>query len=374
MLLYPVYAVLFADTGLSPAQISSLFIIWSVTSFAVEIPSGLWADTFSRRKLLALGPLLAGTGFGLWTLFPSYVSFAVGFMLWGGGNALRSGSFQALAYEELARVGAAGSYARLVGRSEAVAGLAQLVSGAVAAPVLAIGGYLAVGLASVGACVVDAAVALTLPEHRDRPAGAAPGPEDTGDPGDVENGGELGFVAVLRAGLDEVRRAAPVRRAVVFVSVLMGVASVDEYVPLLVEATGVGRSALVPLVMLVLAGAAVGGWLAGKGARLLVPALVVAAGCLAAGSASGRPEGIALVAVAFGILYWANAVADARLQDLISDRSRATVTSMAGFGAEIGAVLTFAAYGLGLIWAGPGLLVALAALPVLLVALAARRR
>lgn len=68
VLLYPVYAVLFAETGLSPAEISSLFAIWSVTGFALEVPSGLWADVYSRRRLLAVAPVLPAAGYALWTL------------------------------------------------------------------------------------------------------------------------------------------------------------------------------------------------------------------------------------------------------------------------------------------------------------------
>jgi hypothetical protein len=39
-----VYTLLFSDTGLSVWQISSLFIIWSVSSLVLEVPSGAWAD------------------------------------------------------------------------------------------------------------------------------------------------------------------------------------------------------------------------------------------------------------------------------------------------------------------------------------------
>jgi len=49
VLLYPVYALLFSDTGLSVGQISSLFVIWSGASLVFEVPSGAWADAVSRR-------------------------------------------------------------------------------------------------------------------------------------------------------------------------------------------------------------------------------------------------------------------------------------------------------------------------------------
>src|SRR3954453_6910795 len=43
--LYSVYSLLFCDHGLSLGQISSLFILWSLTSLVFEVPSGARADT-----------------------------------------------------------------------------------------------------------------------------------------------------------------------------------------------------------------------------------------------------------------------------------------------------------------------------------------
>ncbi|WP_236700272.1 hypothetical protein [Allosalinactinospora lopnorensis] len=158
------------------------------------------------------------------------------------------------------------------------------------------------------------------------------------------------------------RRAPRVRGAVLLVAVLAGIAgALEEYVPLLAQSTGVGVPAVPSLVLLVMAGMAVGGWLAGRGTRWAAPALAVAAGCLAAGALSGHPAGMVLVAAAFGILEWAMAAAEARLQDRVSDRARATVTSMASLGAEVVAILVFAAYALGSVWVGPAPLFALAA-------------
>ncbi|WUI03277.1 MFS transporter [Spirillospora sp. NBC_00431] len=350
------YAVLFADTGLSPAAISSLFVIWSVTTFTLEVPSGVWADVFSRRSLLMVAPLLAGTGFGLWTVFPSYAAFAVGFVLWGAGTALRSGTMQALVYEELERVGAAGSYARLIGRSEAMSLLGVVAASAVAAPVLAVGGYGALGAASVAVCVACAVPGWFLPESR---AGAG---------GDDEGEEEASFGSVIRAGWAQVRREPAVRWSLVLVMVLEGVTSLDEYVPLLARSTGVAAVSVPLLVLVVTMGDAVGGWLAGRGVRWLAPVLAVGAVLLAAGSLSGRPGGLVLVGAAFGVFRWAMAAADARLQERIGDGARATVTSVAGLGAESVALLVFVGYAVGSRWAGAGVLVGAAAVPYLVVA------
>ncbi|GAA3731690.1 putative MFS family arabinose efflux permease [Spinactinospora alkalitolerans] len=354
MLLYPVYAVLFAETGLSAAEISSLFIIWSVVSFALEVPSGVLADLLPRRLLLTAAPLLTGAGYALWTFAPSYPAFTLGFVLWGAGGALRSGTLQALVYEELARAGAADGYARLIGRSQAIGTTAAMAATGLAAPALAVGGYEAVGIASIAVTLLGAAAGLSFPES----SGPASEQGDT-------------YVQVLRNGFAEVRRAPPVRGCLALVAVLMGIGgALEEYVPLLARSTGVGTSAVPLPVLLVAAGMAVGGWLAGRGTRWAAPALAVAAGCLAAGAASGHPAGLLPIAVAFGVSEWAIVAAEARLQERITDRARATITSMAGFGAEVVAVLTYASYALGSVWAGPGPLFALAAVPYLVLALA----
>ncbi|WP_433338665.1 MFS transporter [Spirillospora sp. CA-294931] len=354
VLLYPVYAVLFAGAGLSAAQISSLFVIWSVTAVVFEVPSGVWADVVSRRRLLMVAPVLCGAGFGLWTVVPAYWAFAVGFVLWGLGSALRSGTMQALVFEELARVGASGSYAGLMGRSEAVAALAVMVASVVAAPVLGVAGFGGVGAASVGVCVLGVVAGWSMPETR--------GPRGEGEV-------EPSLGAVVREGWGQVRGSAAVRGALVLSVVVTGAAAMDEYVPLLVVSMGVAGAGVPLLVGLVTAGDTVGGWLAGRGVRWFGPVVLVSGLCLAAGSVGGSAWGLVLVAVAFGGLRWAMTAADARLQERIGDGARATVTSLAGLGSEVVAVLVFAGYGVGSLWAGPGVLFVVASVPFVVVAL-----
>jgi hypothetical protein len=96
VLFYPVYVLLFVDTGLSVVEISTLFILWSGTGILLEVPSGVLADAVSRRLLLVVGPLCAAAGFGLWAAAPSYWAFAGGFVLWGAKGTFLSGALEAL--------------------------------------------------------------------------------------------------------------------------------------------------------------------------------------------------------------------------------------------------------------------------------------
>ncbi len=333
VLLYPVYALLFSDTGLSVWQISSLFALWSVTGVLLEIPSGAWADTVSRRLLLWLGPLLTAAGFALWVLLPSYGAFALGFVLWGAGGALGSGALEALVYDELQRLGAEDGYARIMGRARAAGLIAVMAAMGLAGPVLAWGGHAAVGAASVLVCLLTAATALRFPEHR------------------TVGEGHGSWTGTLRAGLAEVRAERSVRGALLLVPAVTAVwGALDEYTPLLVRDTGVADGTVPYLLLLIWAGATVGSLLAGEGERLgsrgLAVLLAGAGVALVLGAADGTPWGLVLVALAFGGFQAATVLADARLQRRIEDSGRATLTSVAGLGTELATVGAFGVYAL----------------------------
>ncbi|WTP56147.1 MFS transporter [Streptomyces phaeochromogenes] len=345
VLLYPVYALLFSDTGLTVWQISSLFCLWSLTGVLLEIPSGAWADAVSRRLLLWFGPLLTAAGFTLWVLAPSYWAFAIGFVLWGAKGALGSGALEALVYEELDRLGAADRYAAVMGRARAAGLVAVMAAIPLAGPVYAFGGYPAVGLASVLACLLTAATATRFPEHREPADG--PG-EGLGEGPEVAPGG--GWTRTLRAGLAEARGDRSVRGALLLVPAVTAVwGALDEYTPLLVRDTGVAESAVPNWLLLIWAGATVGGLLAGAGRRLgtggFAGLLAVSAVALAAGAWVRTPAGIGLVALSFCGFQLASVLADARLQDRIGGTGRATLTSVAGVGTDLTTIAVYGAYG-----------------------------
>ncbi|MEU9915579.1 MFS transporter [Streptomyces sp. NPDC051001] len=361
VLLYPVYALLFADTGMSLWQISSLFALWSVTAVVLEVPSGALADAVSRRLLLWTGPLFNAAGFALWVIVPAYWAFALGFVLWGIGGALCSGSFVALAYDELDRFGAADRYARVMGRVRAARLAATMAAIGLAGPVFALGGYPLVGAGSVLACLLAAAVAARLPEHRTRP----------------ETGGE-GWWTTLRTGLAVVREDRSVRGALLLVPAVAAVwGALDEYTPLLARDTGVAETTVPYLILLVWTLVTAASLLTGPAERLGTTGtawlLAGSALAMAGGAASGSPAGIALVGLAFGGFQLAEVLADVRLQHRIDESRRATLTSVASLGTELVTVATFGAYALLGTTAAHGTVFAVLAVPYLVTALVLAR-
>jgi MFS family permease len=329
---YPLYALLFVDTGLSGGQISGLFALWSVTGFLAEVPTGALADRWSRRGSLVLAGVLQAAAFALWTALPVPASFAGGLVVWGVAGALMSGSAEALVYDGLADVGAAGRYLRVSGWMRAAELLVQVPTAVAATALFALGGYALVGWGSVGCCLAAAALALRFPEP---PRGS----RDDGPAG------------TLRAGLVQTLRSPAVRPVALAVALIGGLDAVEEYFPVVAADRGVPVPA-VPLVVLgiSLAGAA-GAALAERAGRLPDRALplLLAVAVLFLGPAAVGPRPVALAALAaFYALYLAVlVVAEARLQDRIDGARRATITSVANVGIELSSLLVFGAWALG---------------------------
>lgn len=265
--LYAVYALLFRSEGLSDAVISGLFALWSVVAFVAEVPTGAIGDVLPRRLVLAAGSLLTASGFALWVTVPSTAGFAAGFVLWGIGGALQSGTWESLLYDALIERGAPHRYAGIVGAGEAAGWAATVLSAAAAAPLTAIGGYALVGWVSAGIGAAHAGLALLLPEPPRTgidPEEAEEGVERRSLPGqtaavpgqglhpivvcDDAGGPVRAYVTALREGLREATRHPPVRRRVLLLAALTGLLAFDEYLPLV--AVGAGAAELdVPWLM-----------------------------------------------------------------------------------------------------------------------------
>jgi hypothetical protein len=96
------------------------------------------------------------------------------------------------------------------------------------------------------------------------------------------------------------------------------------------------------------AGAAAGGLLAGQAARLgtrsLGGLLCGAAALMATGALLHHPAGVLPLAAAFCIFQLTTVVADARLQDSIRGPARATITSLAGMSTDLMTLVVYGSY------------------------------
>ena len=373
--LYGVYALLFTDTGLSVAEVSTLFVAWSVTGFVLEVPSGAWADIVDRRRLLVLSALVHTAGFASWVLWPSYPGFALGFVLWGVSGALMSGTFESLLFDELAAHGETARYPRLIGHAQALAMTANLLATVSAAPLMAWGGYALVGWVSVAVAGLQAVLAATLPVTTQRRADRHAALHDVAVAAEETTASYLGM---LRSGLTEVARNVPVRRAALLSAAVVGASAYDEYFPLVARDHDVTTTTVPGLVGLVVAGQVVGTALAGRTARMtgrtLCGVLLAAAALISAGALVSPWVGFAAIAVGYGLLNNAMVVSQARLQEVVEGPARATVTSASGLATEVVALAVYVGFAAAAGAVSVTVQVAALGVPLAVVALLARRR
>ena len=366
------YALLFADHGVDSSRISVLFIIWSVTSFVCEVPSGAWADTFDRRRLLVLSAVIYGAGFAAWMVWQTFAGFALGFVCWGLSSALMSGTFESLLYDELVERGARERYAGLIGWAQSTALVANLTASAAAAWLFHVGGYALVGWTSVAIAGLQGLLAATLPvSHRARHA-----PHDDGAIAETEQAASR-YLAMLRAGLAESRHHPDVRRILLLAAAMVGFTAYDEYFPLVARDHGVSTTVVPILMAVTVVGQAIGTALVGRTARASGRTVAILLACGAAlisvGALVTPYAGFVAIAVGYGLANNAMLVGETRLQDAITGPARATVTSVLGLLEEIVAVALFACFALGSRFLGFPTLVALLGVPAVLVAWAVVR-
>ncbi|WP_280484534.1 MFS transporter [Nocardia cyriacigeorgica] len=406
--LYAIYALLFADHGLNAGQISSLFALWSATAFLLEVPSGAWADTVSRRGLLVLSGVLLTLGFTLWTVLPSYLGFAAGFVVWGISGALRSGTFEALLYDELSLRGEPSAFPRILGYTRAGTEIAVLIAILAATPLYLIGGYPLIGWVSVAMAAAHTCVALSLPgapkavsagdveELEEDPTGASVAPA-AGSPAEAitpapqrtaptsSDGPITRYLAMLRSGLAEATRIKSVRNGVVLGALLYGITAFDEYFALVAGEAGVATAVVPVLVAITVVGSLIGSVTAGRtetmrartmGIAVAVAGALFIAGAVVVGLAARWPaalyvlagSGFVALGVSYGVIYNASVVAAARLQDAIEGPARATVTSVSGLLSEVVSLAAFGFVALVTVWLSMSATVALLGLGVLAIA------
>jgi hypothetical protein len=159
-----------------------------------------------------------------------------------------------------------------------------------------------------------------------------------------------GYLDTLRAGVGEAV-GRPVLRGILaaYMAVIL-VIGVDEYVPNLWSESGTHTDVLTAWLAVMVAAEALGTLASHRlahtrrrSAGVLVP--TVGALLVSVGAWAGSVVVLLAVVVGYGLLATWFVALEIRLQDAISGRARATVTSVAGLSNEVASITSFAAFG-----------------------------
>lgn len=127
--IYAVEKLFMLNRGLNLSQIGILLFLWSVMSLLFEVPTGVLADHWSRRKMLILSGVFFSICYATWAFSSSFWLFLLGFLFRTLGATFASGTLQAYVYdflkinhkeEEFERVWGRGNALRTLGIGTAV--------------------------------------------------------------------------------------------------------------------------------------------------------------------------------------------------------------------------------------------------------------
>ena len=87
--------------GLDPLQMVLVGTALEFSAFVFEIPTGIFADTVSRKWSVVIGHALTGIAFVVLAMFPRFDVIILTQILWGFGWTFISGAYPAWLTEEI---------------------------------------------------------------------------------------------------------------------------------------------------------------------------------------------------------------------------------------------------------------------------------
>ena len=97
----PFIILFFREMGMSFLEIGFLFSIREISTNILEIPTGVVADAYGRRKSMIAAFASYLVSFAIFYLFPHFLIYAVAMVFFAAGEAFRSGTHKAMILEYL---------------------------------------------------------------------------------------------------------------------------------------------------------------------------------------------------------------------------------------------------------------------------------
>ncbi len=164
----PFIVLIFREGGLSFLQIGLLYSVRDLATNLLEIPTGIYADAFGRRRSMVLAFLSYIVSFVMFYLFPSFSMYALAMVLFAFGEAFRSGTHKALILQHLTLNQMQDVKVAYYGRTRAASQLGSAVNSLIAAAlVFYTGSFRYMFIASTVPYVLDLVNLMTYPRELD---------------------------------------------------------------------------------------------------------------------------------------------------------------------------------------------------------------
>lgn len=154
-----VYSIV--EAGLGPLQLVLVGSVLEGTALLFEVPTGVVADTVSRRRSVIIGTLLTGAAFILWGSFEEFETIVAAQVVWGIGYTFTSGADVAWITDEVGEEAARPLYLRAAQFGYAGAFVGIVLSVALASIAL----WIPLVVAGVGYVVLGIVLWAIMPEN-----------------------------------------------------------------------------------------------------------------------------------------------------------------------------------------------------------------
>ena len=102
-IVFPIFTVYLLSKGLSFTTYLAIQALFSLVMLLGELPTGVFADMYGRKKSIMTGSVLLSLGFFVYFLGESAIHFAIAELIIGLGVSFRSGADRALIYDSMQR-------------------------------------------------------------------------------------------------------------------------------------------------------------------------------------------------------------------------------------------------------------------------------
>ncbi len=167
----PFIILFFLEMGVNYIQIGTLFAIREIATNILEIPTGVIADAFGRRRSLISSFAFYILSFLLFYLFPGFWQYSIAMLMFSVGEAFRTGTHKAMILRYLEIKNISHLKVEYYGHTRAASQLGSAVSALIAAAIVIMnhGSYRIVFLASVAPYVLELFLVFTYPRELDSP-------------------------------------------------------------------------------------------------------------------------------------------------------------------------------------------------------------
>jgi MFS family permease len=164
----PFLLLFFRDAGLSFLAIGTLISIRELSTNLLELPTGVLADVFGRRKAMIMGFAAYIVSFCLFYIGHSFWAFTLAMLFFSVGETLRSGTHKAMIMEHIRRTGHEQLKVAYYGRTRSASQFGSAISSLIAAGlVFWTGSYRIIFLATIAPYIANLALLSTYPRALD---------------------------------------------------------------------------------------------------------------------------------------------------------------------------------------------------------------